>query len=159
MDDAFIGRIPAHLYMVLTKAKAQAGRYDLNPLMLESFNLNRIDVNINGESFPASIVEPKFSNKTYRSHITQLYMNLMKNKDVAPSITLDEFLNGTCIIDVSLEPELRSLNNAVFPITKQGNLRVNLGFAKALEEVVSLIVYARFPAEISVDHGRAVSQT
>lgn len=156
-DDIWLTKVPSHIYMVMLKSKAQSGSFDTNPFYFEAFDMNHLDVSVNGESFPSRAITTKFDKEQYKTGITQIYTNLLQNKEIAPSITLNDFVHGSAIFSINLEPELRVMNNSVFPLEKSANVRMEVGFAKPTPDVISLILYASFPEIISIDHSRAVS--
>ena len=50
-----------------------------------------------------------------------------------------------------------SSNDDILPLKRTGNLRISLRFAAALPEPTTLIVFAKFPATVTIDKYRGVT--
>ena len=67
---------------------------------------------------------------------------------------MKEFANGYSLFLFNLQSQT---GGELFSREKAGNLRVTLRFGKPLKENVTAILYAKFPATVSINESRNVT--
>ena len=142
--------------MVLNKAFQ--GDYTLNPLDFQHFNVNYLDLNINGKSVPNDVpLQPNFTSNNFASAYlttsigTGMYGTSNGGNQIAPS----DFAKGFCIYAIGIDPCLQ--NEDQMPIRTGGNVKLEIRFAEELDESVVLMIHALFPQTIEIDAARNVT--
>lgn len=156
LDNLFQGQIPSRIIVGLVSTKAMEGDYKNNPYNFQHFYLNYIDVSVDGVSLPRGPLIPDYPNKLYVNCYTTLFSGNWK-EDFGNNIERGEYPVGNCIYVFDLDPS--SLYDNLSPIKRGGNLKLQLGFAKALIESTQVIIYAQFPEEIHIDYSRNILQS
>lgn len=102
-------RIPHTVVCVLLKSKNFDGSYDTNPLHFPHFNLNRINLTINGKSSPQTRYEPDFPNNLYMREFYNLFKQTGNLKfDQSLCIDYILFKNGQTMMVWDNTPDLCS---------------------------------------------------
>ena len=98
---------------------------------------------------------PNFDrNKSIRSYLTLFSGTGMLYQDEGNNIDRDEYLQGYTLFAFDLTPDLN--DGGHFNLVRQGNLRLEIHFAKPLPDTICVIVYAEFDNIIEVDRSRNV---
>ena len=149
-DDVYHGNIPSEIRVVLCSGSSFNGNYAENPFNFKNYGLNFAEVMVDGISVPSQALTPNYYNGDY----SEAYWTLMSEEPrYGKCIEMREFLSGYCIYVFRI---FGKVGGEVVPPKKCGHTRVNLKFAKALEESVAVLLYATFPAEIKVDAARNI---
>ena len=157
LDNMFQGRVPTQMVVSLVKNKAFQGDYKLNPLNMQHFNVNYIDLNINGKSVPNNApLEPNFTSGQVASAFMSTYVGTgLYGTPRSNSITLEKFKSGYTIYVFAIDPCLQ--NTDQMPIRKGGNVKLEIKFAKELKEAAIVMVHALFPQMLEIDAARNIS--
>ena len=140
-ERVFNGAIPERIVLFLVSQQAIDGHYQENPFNLHHHNLNLLCVYLNGISILEEPLRPDFRHngrdvvKCFIGLNEAIY-SLFKNKAVP--ISLHEFSNGFTIFafDLTLDGSAGCIPSP----TREGGLRIQLGFAEAPTHTLSLIV-------------------
>ncbi|XP_060557397.1 uncharacterized protein F54H12.2-like [Ruditapes philippinarum] len=144
-DDVFQGLIPSKLIVGLVSSNSFNGDYSKNPFDFKHFNCNFIGFYIDGQSIPSQPLQPNYSANQY----VDCYRGLgLYRNDI--DVTLEDYKNGYCLYVLDIDP-YHSFNTK-----RRGHCRLELKFAVALPESVTLIMYASFPETLNIDKSRAV---
>ena len=133
------------------------GAYDKNPMNFLPYNITKLTVMIDGQSFPSRPMRFDFENDNYMEGWMALFDStgtLFTNE--GPSIPYKDFADGNTLFLVNTCPETKRLNGCASP-RKNGNLRIDMEFSKPLTESIALLVYAIFENEISISASREVA--
>ena len=76
-------------------------------------------------------------------------------RDVGNNIDRSEFANGYGLYVFDLSPDM-SDDDGHFNLTRQGTIRLNMKFAVALANTITVIVYGEFENIIEIDRSRNV---
>ena len=161
-DDVFQNMVPTKVIICMVSNEALSGSYKKNPFNFQHFNVNFIEVSIDGESVPGRALKTKFTDSLYTSHYVGAYLSLSRGRlpgEEEHSIERFDYAKGYALFAFDMEPEIKADKNdedEFWPASKKGNMRVALQFDKALPETVSVIVYGTFPKTIKIDHTSAV---
>lgn len=71
------------------------------------------------------------------------------------NISYSEYKDGYTLYAVDLTPDLAA-NETHASVRKTGNLAIDIKFASALEETVTLIIYSEFRNLLEIDKARTV---
>ena len=161
-DDIFQNIVPTKVIICMVSNEALSGSYKKNPFNFHHFNVNFVEVSVDGESVPGRAIQTKFSESSYTSHYVGAYLSLSRGHlpgQEEHSIERFDYGNGYALFSFDLEPEIKVDKNdedEFWPASRKGSMRVEMHFDKALSETISVIVYGTFPKTIKVDHTRAV---
>ena len=149
-DDVYHGSIPSEIKIVLCSGSAFNGNYSENPFNFKNYQLNFAEVMVDGVSVPSQAITPNYTNGDF----AEAYWTLMcEEPRYGRCIEMKEYPNGYCIYIFRI---LGRVGGDVVNQKKCGHTRINLKFAKALEENATVLLYASFPAEIRVDAARNI---
>ncbi|KAI8496781.1 hypothetical protein Bbelb_254360 [Branchiostoma belcheri] len=140
-DNLFLGQIPKRLAIALVSNVDFQGSYGTNPYNFQHFDLNYISLCIDGRQVLHQPLGP----------IGKL------GQDSGNQIARDAFDKGYAIYCYDLSPDLCGLGGDHFNVIKQGNLRLELHFAKALEQTVVALIFAEFDNLLEINRQRIVT--
>jgi hypothetical protein len=127
-----------------------------NPFNFQHFSVTDVAVKIDGNS--SGIKPLENLNYTAGNYITAyktLFSGLGKeNHDEGNDIDRLDYPRGFTLYAFDLTPDLSDNEN--FNLVRNGTVRIDISFATALTEAVSLIAYAEFENVIEIDRSRNV---
>ena len=139
-DNLFLGHIPKRIVLVLVDTEAFNGTYTSNPYNFKHHNLTQATVCVDGEQIPRKLLFLKFDEAGGQNFIVgfqRLFSRSGKlSQDAGNQINRSEYGSGYTALCVDLSPDHCSVDH--FELIKQGNLRVELHFARALANTVHL---------------------
>ena len=157
-EGLFTGQLPTRLVVGLVDNSAYNGSYGTNPYNFQHFNLNKFGVFLDGQQIPLRPLTSKFSEDGGQQYILNyqtLYSGLNKQyKDFGSIVDREDYPNGYCLLCLDLTPDYSGGGH--FQLRKNGNLRLELGFAEPLPSTVNVVVYAEFESVIEIDRSRTV---
>lgn len=156
INDPFNGNIPSEMIIGLVSESAAYGNLKENPYNFEHCNLSYISAQWDSIDMPPGILRPKFEAKYETSNFIDAYNSLrgIDNDSGSIPITRQQFYKGYTLYRFHTgEPENEPGN---IPIKRTGMLRISMTFEKKLENAMTLIIYAKFPAAFNIDGSRAV---
>ena len=158
IDDVFQGDIPTRLIIGLTSASAFSGDYEKNPYNFRHCFVDFLAVYVNSVSVPGKPLQPNFD-ETKGANYISAYHNLFtgmgkEDLDLGIYCTRKDFAQGYTLFVFHIEPHINSVHHEA-PM-KKGNLKIEMHFAKPLEDSTNLLVYANFPSFFEVDQARNV---
>ena len=147
LENIYNGQIPQECIMAFVSSEAYAGSYKRNPFDFKHYNLNHLELTVDGVSVPGAPITTNFKEGDY----TDAYLRLLDtNPGQELGIYYEDFANGNALFRFDLQP---------LPAKDQfGNLRITARFAEALSEGVTLLIYSRFRDRFYIDHTRNVIQ-
>ena len=131
-------------------AAGYSGKTDKNPFKFKNFKLNHIEVTVDGVSVPGPPLKPDFP----KDQFTESFLTLFKEGD-RTDVSALVYPSNHCLYRFDLESYV---DEDSVPQLKSGNVRVNVGFAQALPEGVTLILRAKFADRFLIDRERNVYQ-
>lgn len=150
-DNVFLGPMPNRVVIGLVDNEAYNGTYNTNPFEFKHYDLNFISVYVDGRPVPHKALEPNFTT----GNIVRAYNNLFRSgEDRGIDLTREEFKRGYALFCFSLLPDQSECGH--LHLLRQGNLRVELKFSKALQKTISVIVYGEFQNLIEITKARSV---
>jgi len=157
IDNAFLGPIPERILIVLVKNAAFIGSASTNPFHFHHYDMSSLVLYVNGVQYPS---EPLTMDCTSPFGTTRAYETLFSSTgihhdDRAHMITLEMFTKGYYILGFDLTPD-READEEHISLPRQGNVRIEARFKKALPEAVTCILYAEFPGHIEIDEARSI---
>ena len=158
ISDPFLNTVPSSLTLGLVTEKSRNGDLTANPFKFIHSNLSYIQVTVDGVEI--ACYEPTYSDKPEKG----LYMppfNALHSLDEDIGIDRLDFPNGYCLYHFSIDPSLASVAHDadLMPLKRKGNLRIVMKFSKKIDQAMTLIAMARFPAALKLDRSRVLYTT
>lgn len=150
IDNLFNGDVPTRLVVGLVSGDAYSGSYYKNPFNFANYDLNSMAFYVDNVPTPQKPFTPKFDTGAGGSYTTP-YLALFGNKtgeDLGNYIDLRDFPRGYALYRFDVTENDQKI--------KKGNTRLELAFDTKLPHVVTVIVYAHFPALTRIDKSRKV---
>lgn len=150
-------RLPKFVVVGFVKVRAFNGHYADDPFHFDHFNVNYVSLLCDGQPIPyRDSYQPDFENGLYAKeymmsiiHNTQHYNTNMNN-----GITMDDFANkGLALFTFNLAPDFDMFNTQA---PRDGNLRLDLKFAKPIPDAINVIVYGIFDGEMQLGKDKQV---
>lgn len=156
ISNAFIGQLPTRMILALVSNQSYNGNIKKNPFKFGHYDLNYLAVLNNGVMTPAKPFQPNYEDNFYTRCYLSLFTDLNRYHNAQNiNISYSEYKNGYTLYAVDLTPDLAA-NETHASIRKTGNLAIDIKFASALEETVTLIIYSEFRNLIEIDKARSV---
>ena len=151
----FRGQMPKLVIVGFVQNDAYNGVYSENPFNFQNFGINKLAMYREGESIPSRPLEPNFEGGLYkREYISLIQAIDIFNKSEDIDLTPTEFANGYTLFGFNLTPDLNITGHAQ-PI-RDGNIRLEVNFSKALDKTINVIIFGVFDAKIEVTKFRNV---
>jgi len=155
-EKLFSGQLPARLVVGLVDVESFNGAIARNPFNFQNYGLNEIAVYLDGQQAQSvRVLRPDYVNRQYVDAYMSLFAGTNKiNRDEGNYISREDYPLGYSLYAYDLSPDLAE--NDHFNLVRQGNVRLVLKFAEALQHAVTTIVYAEFDSIIEVDRDRNI---
>lgn len=151
-ENVFVGPLPSRLIIGCVDNAAVNGQYNLNPFQFDHHFVNFLSVNVDGQSVPGKPLELDFENNSYLRAYHQLFSCF--NQDKGIYMSRDEFAEHHVLYAFDLRPDM--CDGPHLNLQHQGNLRVEIKFAKPLPKTISVLVYSEISGIIEIDKSRHV---
>ena len=162
VDDIFHGQVPARLYVALTSSSGYSGSFAKNPFDFHHYNLNYLELAVDGQSVPGVAFQPHFQpnpdvpGRSLSIGYVHEFLSLFKSRypqAEGNNIQRADYPGGYAIYVFDVKP---GVDDSLFSIPQKGQTRLNARFAQELLEPVTVIAYGMFPSEFKIDHTRNV---
>ncbi|XP_062588709.1 uncharacterized protein F54H12.2-like [Saccostrea cucullata] len=144
-DNMFQGEVPSQLILGLVSSTAYSGDYKKSPFNFQHFDCNFVALYVDSQSLPSKPLQPQFGENNYLN----AYQTLQSVDDNI-WISREEYANGYTFYVLDINPYVD------FNVKRRAHCRLELRFAKALPESVTLIMYGKFPEILRIDQSRSV---
>lgn len=158
LENIFLGKLPTRIMLGLVLHKSFSGDHHTTPFNFQHFNLNYLAVHKNGEQFNCRPYTPKYGTDkpAYALPYLQSFVNSGNMfSDDGYCVNMSDWQNGYCIYPFDFTPDL-SASSQHWCLAEQGNIRIELGFEKALTEPITVIIYSEFREIMQIDRNREV---
>ena len=159
-DDLFQGLVPNKMIVAFTSSAAYTGDITKNPFNFHHFNLNYLELSVDGRSVPGVPFQPIFTPHTddgySSSGYVHEYLSLFKNnypQKTGNWILRSDFPKGYALFVFDIKP---GTSEELFSSVRRGRTRLSVRFGSGLSEPAIAIVYALFPDEFRIDQSRNV---
>jgi len=134
---------------------SSSGVFAKNPFNFKNYNVRKVAALVNGESLPGQPIKTDFQNDIYIEGYRSLFTASGKlNRDEGIDITREDYKSGYSLFGFDISPSI--CNGGHTEPVKQGTLKIELEFQQALPSTISVIIYADFENNITVDKFRNV---
>lgn len=132
---------------------------EANPFFFEHFGVNSVGLFRDGQSIPyRELYQPNFEKNLYTCDYVKSIIQCPQhlNTNLSNGITMKAFADaGYTFFTFNLTPDF---DYTQCQMPKDGNLRLELKFSKALAKAINVIVYATFDHELQITKDREIVQ-
>ena len=153
IDDLYNGMKPSRLIIAMVGNAAYTGDSERNPFNFRHYMVNFIQFTVDGNSVPEKAFQPDFGAAGYTDAYYRMFFDKYPEEG-GNFITLEDFQNGYAFFCFNLDGQG---TKDVMVEQKHGQCRLEMSFAAALAESVTLIAYSQFPSMFKVDKTRNVT--
>lgn len=152
----FNGRVPKVLFVGMVENRAYNGNYKNEPFNFQHFDCNSMTLYLNSTATPFNTMTPDFGTaKKFMFEYQALMQTLnIYNKTDDVDIDPEDFSGGYTIFGFNLTPDLNIAGHA--QTSRDGNLRLDIRFSKALAQTVNVIIMGIFDGSVEITKLRQV---
>ncbi len=151
LEDLFQSQIPNRVTVGMVTAAAYDGSYVTNPYNFQHFNLTNLALHLDDRSVPGEELSMNYADASYMNAYRSLFSS---TDEEGVNISRFEYPAGYTLYIFRLTPDNLQPN---LPSKMRGNVRLIGRFSEPLPANVTLIAYAEFEHELSVDLARNVT--
>lgn len=152
-ENIYNGTIPSEIVLGFIDSAAFSGSFHSNPLIFNHYNINHLEVSVDGISVPKAALTPNFEKEDFADAYSGLFKD---NDEQALGISTYEFAKECALFRFDLQSYADPAVVRTVPHT--GNLRITVRFAQPIPQGVSCISYAKIQDKFFVDQARNVYQ-
>ena len=154
-ENLFLGKMPKRLILRCIDNDAYNGEYSKTPFNAKNNAINFLAVYVDGRQVPAKPLKPNFETGSYiRSYVNLFSATGKQSLDERNGLSPDYFGQGYTFFGFDLTPD--GCDGGCFHLTRNGNPRIEMHSATALEQTVNVVVYGEFEAVLEIDKGRYI---
>ena len=136
------GKLPSKIILACVSTRAFEGAYNENPFNYQHFNINFLQLRVNGAAVPSDGFRPDFTSDP--PLVMREYQQLFANTgalrvDRGNLITYDNFLSGCTIFAFDFTPDL--CNGAHLHLFDSGQVTAEIGWAVPLPMPITVLAY------------------
>ena len=155
VDSLYSGTLPDLVIFGLVKDTAYSGNYGQNPFNFDHFRLSEVSLIENGKLVTNKALEPDFTGKRYLKEYESFLKALHRfYSERAITINRSEYGSGYTLFAFDLTPDKSAGLSQSVPRT--GSIRLELKFAAATAQTISVITYGLFRNVMEIDKDRNV---
>ena len=157
-DNIFSGNLPEKIIIGLVSNTTYSGVIETSPFNFAHHNLNFIQLKVNGRLLPSVALRPNFAGGNFTHAFNTLLdgSGCQGNFDIGVSLELYAAGMALYVFDTSADG-LGSCEHET--LGQQGAIGIELGFASATAQTLSMVVYSQTKATITIDRYRNVTST
>ena len=153
VDNLFNGRVPKAVMCVLVSSDAANGDYGLNPYNFGHYNVNYVNLSVDGVPVPSS---RPWNLDFERDQYVEAFVNMYKTtgqfgRDAGAGTNLRDYKRGNTVFGFPVA----AMTGLATPV-REGHVRLEMKFAKALPHQINAIVIGKFDSVLSVKKSRLV---
>jgi len=158
INNAVLGALPKRLIFTMVKNTDFLGSRNSNPYNLRHYDLTNFTMYVNGRQIPSESLSLNMGHeKTSVKGYATLFQGIgIPHSNSGLQITHDMYINGFLMIVYDLTSDLAASEGHASPPTN-GDIRIDLIFAKALPEAVTCVLYLEYDNSVRIDLARNVS--
>ncbi|XP_035212161.1 uncharacterized protein F54H12.2-like [Stegodyphus dumicola] len=152
-DNVFVGQMPKRIIVACLDNDALNGNYKKSPFEFKHYHMNFIGVYVDGQPLPYNPVEPNFDQNNYIRAFQSLFLGTNR-EDRGIDISREDYAKGYTLFAFDLSPDL--CDGEHFNLIRHSSLRLEVKFGVALEQTISVLVYAEFESVLEINKSRTV---
>jgi len=158
IDNAVLGLVPKRLLFTMVKNADFVGTIDTNPYKFHHYDIGDFSLFVNGKQYPneglsLGMDHEKTSVMGYR---TLFEGSGIHHSNAGHQITHDMFVNGYFMLLIDLTPD-QGASEAHTSHPEQGNIRVDMNFAKPIPEAITCLLYLEYDSTVHIRLARNVT--
>jgi len=158
LDNIFLGQLPKRVIVGFVSNAAFIGNLKKNPFNFQHFNVNFFSLYIDGRQVPSKPLQPDYDGNKQFVHA---YHTLFSGTGIhflneGNGLPRDEYANGNCLMAFDLTTDLSANTLSHWNLIRQGSLRIEVRFEKALTETINCVVYGEFDNVVEIDKDRNI---
>jgi len=158
ITNIFRGKLPRSMIVTFLHANAFDGDIARNPFKFQHYDMNYLQVYVNGEPLVPRVFQPNFETNEFVREYRWFLDNIgVCHGDETPGITMEDFKNNSFFMPFDFSPDL--CNNFHSHGSLQGTIDIHFGFSKVLPNNVTCLIYSSFNEAVVIDKDRQVSLT
>ena len=156
LDNIFLGNVPKGLIIGFTANTAFNGKYHENPFHFQTFNINKLQVQVGSQFYPPTPLTPDYDNQLYVQCFHTLFSGTgIFHENVSHTVTYSDYPHGYTLYAFILSPT-NTLDDSTWDVIKDSPVNLKIGFSQPPTHSISCIVYAQFDSLIQIDKDRNV---
>ena len=156
LDDVYQGQVPSRLVCGFVKSEAFSGSYTLNPFNFQNVEIESIICKADNQSVPSEGIKTDFTVGNYAEAYESLFIGAgIEHSDNGIFCTREEYPMGYTLFAFNLDAQVTT--PSTLPALRKGNLSLEIRMKSNLTWPATLICYANFPAQLEIDHARAIT--
>jgi hypothetical protein len=158
IDNAVLGTIPKRLIFTMIKNTDFLGTMDTNPYNFRHYDLNYFALYVNGKQIPPEGLSLGMGHEktSVMGYSTLFEGSGIHHSNSGLQITHDLYINGFFMLAFDLTPD-RAASEGHSSNPKNGTIRLELKFEKALPDPVTCLLYLEYDNSVRVDYLRNVT--
>lgn len=153
IQNVLSGTLPQSVVIGFLDSKSFNGDVTHNPFHFQHFNLNLLNLKINGKPFHPRPLQPDYDDGDFKREYRLFLDNTgIHHGNMTIDISEEKFASSCNLYPFDFTPDL--CNSYHHHSTKTGHIDIDLGFKKALTTSIYMIVYSAHPQTITIDHNR-----
>ena len=155
-ENLILGQLPKRVVIGCVNNDAFNGNFTENPFLFGHRHINFVALYVDGQQLPAKPLQPDFENGLYTRSFANVFIGTgQMSQDEGNDLNWSDYALGYTLFAFDLTPDLAEVGGH-FNVIKQGNLRLEIRFGKALAQTTNVIVYSEFENMIQIDRSRNV---
>lgn len=153
-ENLLTGQVPDRLIIGIVNSQNLHGTQQTNPFVFKDFNLNYINVSIDGDQVSGRPIDLDFTEKSPK--FMRAYLNIFDSLgytdcDVGIDLTLEEFKKGKQLYVFQLRPLTES-----FTLPRYGNVKIELKWNPGTTCPLSVLCYVEYQSVLYIDNTKSV---
>jgi hypothetical protein len=149
------GKLPRGFVILFVSNDAHSGLSTKNPFIFKHYDLDFLNVYINGEPIHANGNRPVWGDGSIVKQYKWMLDNIGLKHYISNGITLEDFVSNSCCFPYDLTPD--QCNSYQSHGSDTGNVDIQLGFKTPLPEAVQVLVFATYDEVVTIDKDRVVN--
>lgn len=160
LDNVILGQLPKRIILGFVDNKAYNGHSKCNPFNFKNYNINYLTLCVDGKQVPSRALQPKFEDGE-KGLFVEAYHTLFSGTGIhfmndGNCVSREMYSQGYCLFAFDLTPDLSANSDSHWNLVRNGSVRVEVRFDKALEETINCIIYAEYDNVLEIDAARQV---
>src|SRR5215470_9220857 len=154
-ESLFTGQLPTRLVVGIVDNESFCGSYRRNPFNFKHYGLTQLALYMDGQQQHIKPLDVDYDHGLYMPAYLSLFGGTNKLfRDEGLDINRSEYPQGYSLYAFDLTPDLAESDH--FNLSKEGNVRLDAKFSRALLNTVNVICFAEFENVIEIDRNNNV---
>ncbi|XP_005101436.1 uncharacterized protein F54H12.2-like [Aplysia californica] len=154
-DNLFLAQLHTRLLVCFVDSDAFNGNFTKNPFHFKHHNVCYVSLFLDGQQIPSSPLTPDFENNQFVRSYHRLFIELgLASTNEGNCLNMSDFAAAYCIFAFDLSPS--PLDGDQIELIRSGSLRLELKFAKPLQEPIHVLMYGEVDSLIEIGRNREV---